>query len=340
MRALSRFLGCAALLTACTDPPASTPSQPEPREATAPAESPTPAANPWRSRAQAALDEADVPGAVVVVDLASGELVQAERAGRAAHPAAEARSPGSTLKPLLALIGLHERVIAADEILPCTGKRTIDGESFTCFEEHGPLALAEALSTSCNAYSYELATRLGVGRIHDHYVAFGLADDGGVVPEQPTTDSAAALLGTGHGGVAVSPVALARAYAALATGVAPTGHSKRWRYTSEELATVRAAMHGVVQSERGTGSAAAVPGLTILGKTGTTEHGEGDDAQPLALFAGWAPADAPAGVVVVALESPSPGGEVAAPVARRLFAHLLADAERPAPAEPSATPEE
>ncbi len=82
-------------------------------------------------------------------------------------------------------------------------------------------------------------------------------------------------------------------------------------------------MHGVVNHERGTGTDAAVPGLTIIGKTGTTEVGEGEDSLGLAWFAGWAPAEDPRVVVVVQLEGEGSGGERAGPVAREVFTALV-----------------
>jgi peptidoglycan glycosyltransferase len=67
----------------------------------------------------------------------------------------------------------------------------------------------------------------------------------------------------------------------------------------------------------GTGRAAAVPGLAIAGKTGSSENPRGI---PHAWFAGYAPADRPALVVVVFVEHGWRGGTVAAPIARAIFA--------------------
>jgi len=69
--------------------------------------------------------------------------------------------------------------------------------------------------------------------------------------------------------------------------------------------------------EGGTGRAAAVPGLAIAGKTGSSENPRGI---PHAWFAGYAPADNPALVVVVFVEHGWRGGVRAAPIARAIFA--------------------
>ena len=77
-------------------------------------------------------------------------------------------------------------------------------------------------------------------------------------------------------------------------------------------------MVGVVES--GTGTAAQIPGVTVAGKTGTAQHGDGED--PHAWFVCFAPAEAPRIAVAVivldggSLGSEATGGQVAAPIAR------------------------
>lgn len=312
-----------ALLTAC-NPSASDPAPvaaelaPEPAPITS-EPAPEPVVNPWPERAEQALAEAGVPGSVIVLDVASGSvLASAERAGHVEHPATVARSPGSTVKPFLTLAALHEHVVAQGESITCGDARTIDGREFTCFHRHGSLLPGPALMASCNHVAFELAVRLGLERMRRHFSMFGLtaADDA------DSTDAAAAMFGVGHGALAASPMQLAHAYAALASGVAPAGHASEWAYTADELATIRTALIGAVEDERGTGRAAAVPGLSIAGKTGTTEGYDGELEYGLAYFVGWAPADEPAIVVVVQLETEATGPEAAAPVAGRLFAQL------------------
>jgi len=75
--------------------------------------------------------------------------------------------------------------------------------------------------------------------------------------------------------------------------------------------------------EGGTGTAAQIPGVSIAGKTGTAQHGEGAD--PHAWFVSFAPAGAPeVAVAVVVLDggslgSEATGGQVAAPIARAVI---------------------
>ena len=54
----------------------------------------------------------------------------------------------------------------------------------------------------------------------------------------------------------------------------------------------------------GTGTAAALDGVQVAGKTGTAEVA---DAEPHAWFAGFAPADDPQVVVAVLVENAAPG---------------------------------
>jgi peptidoglycan glycosyltransferase len=72
----------------------------------------------------------------------------------------------------------------------------------------------------------------------------------------------------------------------------------------------------------GTGGAAAIPGISVAGKTGTAETGR--DERNNAWFIGFAPADAPQVAVAVVLSDQSgTGGQVAAPIARALMETLL-----------------
>lgn len=84
---------------------------------------------------------------------------------------------------------------------------------------------------------------------------------------------------------------------------------------------MRLSFWGVV-NEGGTGAAARLPGLEIAGKTGTAQtmaKGEPVRAPDHAWFAAYAPADDPQVVVVVLVERGGMGGQVAAPIARRIF---------------------
>ena len=89
-------------------------------------------------------------------------------------------------------------------------------------------------------------------------------------------------------------------------------------------ATLVAMMEEVVRI--GTARAAAIPGVTVAGKTGTAEkivNGSYSAGNYIASFVGVAPAAEPRLVVLVALDEPSTGifygGLVAAPVVKRIL---------------------
>jgi peptidoglycan glycosyltransferase len=90
-------------------------------------------------------------------------------------------------------------------------------------------------------------------------------------------------------------------------------------------------------NEGGTGAAARIRGLEVAGKTGTAQIRAASGSsrgQDHAWFAGYAQADDPEVVVVVLVERGGIGGQVAAPIARRIFEEIyrerLTGPERPA----------
>jgi peptidoglycan glycosyltransferase len=110
-------------------------------------------------------------------------------------------------------------------------------------------------------------------------------------------------------------------------GVARSLEPREWKraVSPETAATVGRMMVEVVRA--GTGRAAAVPGVTLAGKTGTAQAPGGP---PHAWFIGFAPAEAPRLAVAVIVErggdmgDEATGGRVAAPVAGQVLAKMLA----------------
>ena len=85
--------------------------------------------------------------------------------------------------------------------------------------------------------------------------------------------------------------------------------------TAQEADTMAGLMRQVVTE--GTGSAVRTESYTVAGKTGSAEFEAGRDTH--AWFTGFAPAEAPQLTVTVVVEEAGSGGQVAAPVARRIF---------------------
>lgn len=91
----------------------------------------------------------------------------------------------------------------------------------------------------------------------------------------------------------------------------------------ESLRIIHEAMLAEVEERGGTGTAAAVDGLKIGGKTGTAEieHG-GKIVDKTTWFASFAPVDKPKWAVVVMVESGASGGKTCAPVAKLIYQAL------------------
>jgi penicillin-binding protein 2 len=68
---------------------------------------------------------------------------------------------GSTFKPVTALAALQEGLLAPDELIQCTGKEVIDGQTFVNWDPYAnePMILTTALAASCDTYFYQLALR-------------------------------------------------------------------------------------------------------------------------------------------------------------------------------------
>ena len=87
-------------------------------------------------------------------------------------------SPGSTIKPLVALSALENDVINPNLTINCTGKTELYGQTYHCWKEkgHGYMKLRNAIKQSCDTYFYEVARRLGVDRLNLTAKKFGLGN--------------------------------------------------------------------------------------------------------------------------------------------------------------------
>lgn len=235
---------------------------------------------------QAAADEAmrGVAGAAVVIEIATGRVAAAS--GEAAD---RASTPGSAIKPFVAEIVLSS--VRTPPPLRCDRKLRVAGRSFAC--SHPALAMAldvpAAISYSCNSAFAALALAVPPEKLAARLREFGF------MVEDPRTEEARRLIALGEGGARISPRQLARAYAKLAQR-----HDPR----------VGEGMRGAV--EFGSAQLAAVPGLEIAGKTGTSAN---------SWFAGWAPAGQPRYAIAVMIAG-GRGGGTAAPVAAKILREI------------------
>ena len=87
-------------------------------------------------------------------------------------------SPGSTIKPIVALSALENNIINTSFKVRCTGKTELYGQTFHCWKEkgHGLVDLNNAMKQSCDTYFYEIARLLGVDRLKVTAKKFGLGE--------------------------------------------------------------------------------------------------------------------------------------------------------------------
>src|SRR5580658_219018 len=149
-------------------------------------------------------------------------------------------APGSVFKIIMATAGLQEG-IAQTMHVNCNGGATFYGRYFKCWvlEEHrvhGEVEISKAIYQSCDVFFYTLAEKLGIDRIAKYAIAFGLGqktgidlpqEASGVMPseewkirnfKQKWYAGETISVGIGQGAVATTPIQLARAIAAIASG--------------------------------------------------------------------------------------------------------------------------
>lgn len=242
-------------------------------------------------------------------------------------------------------------------------------------EGHGPVDLGEALMSSCDVYFYELGRKLGVETLARYARRFGLGSPtgigiggevGGLVPtpewKQRTRgerwiEGETISVSIGQGANLTTPLQLAVAYAVIANGgdlIEPRLVLRRETWDGELLEEipprvrergviapaileqVRRGLTRVVMEASGTGRRAQVPGVSVGGKSGTTQvvsldlvEGLEPEEIPIryrdhALFVAFAPSDAPEIVVAAIVEHASGGGgAVAAPIVQKVLARYF-----------------
>jgi penicillin-binding protein 2 len=88
-------------------------------------------------------------------------------------------SPGSTIKPIVALSALENEIVSPKFTVNCKGHKhplELYGQKYHCWkkEGHGFVNLKEAMKQSCDTYFYEVARKLGVDKLSETAIKFGL----------------------------------------------------------------------------------------------------------------------------------------------------------------------
>ncbi|HEX4420762.1 MAG TPA: penicillin-binding transpeptidase domain-containing protein [Kofleriaceae bacterium] len=251
----------------------------------------------------------------IVLDAKSGE-VRALAARGNADPRA-ARTPGSTFKPFTFAAALEAGVATPTTQLDCErGVRRYGTHTLNDASPHGTLDLGGILAVSSNVCTAKLAEPLG-DRLAEALRRYHVATLAHI--DTRTLDGASIAAGEG---VRVTALDLAAGYTAFADHGMYHFAGTTERVMSEQAANeVLALMERVVTDAEGTGHAAAIDGVRVAGKTGTSEHGAG---RYYASFVGIVPADEPRYVVLVGVDGVTDsGGKIAAPVFAKLAAQAL-----------------
>jgi penicillin-binding protein A len=301
-------------------------------------------ARPVRTTIDTRLQEASVTalagrfGGIAALDPRNGEIrALAGIAFSAPQP------PGSTFKIVTATAALEAGVVKPRDEFPVQSAAIVDGVEFeNANGEFCGGTFRESFAHSCNSVFGPVGVKLGSEALVEAAERFGWNAEPSVPGEVPSTlppaseivtDLEIAATAIGQFRTLATPLIMASAAQTIASGgvrYVPTlalgERPRRVRVTSPKVArTVGSMMVEVV--DYGTGTAAALPGVRVAGKTGTAELEDtrdpetGETAPPDpsntdAWFAAYAPAKRPRIVVAVMLVRAGAGGATAAPAAR------------------------
>ena len=246
--------------------------------------------------------------------------------------------PGSTFKLVTASAALRQNLSLRDSTFMCSlqgngrvGARvdgTIVRDDVLDRDPHGTIDMHDGLVHSCNAYFAQLAVRVGPKSILDtaNLLGISVARDDSVARLRATLPQA----GYGQGDVVATPLRMARAAAAIASGgilrdtrviASKTSTDSRVLLTPGAATTLGRYLRDAVLS--GTGRSLRGHPWRIAGKTGTAEvHG----AQSHAWFVGYAPYGPAEKRVAFAvlIENAGYGGSAAAPAAGEIVSAAAA----------------
>ncbi len=258
--------------------------------------------------------------------------------------------PGSTFKIFTASAALDSNTVSMDSTFDDPGYLVIgdftlhDNES----EATGYADLMTAFALSSNVDFGQIALKMGVDTFYTYLQRWGLGDSldfqlpaasdhippkGGIVPGE------LAQMGFGQGALLMTPMRMALIGATIANaGSEPRPYVVRDVVTGgvtqsstgpatlvspvspETAAKVTKMMVAVV--ERGTGTPAQLPHVTVAGKTGTATNPRG---RSHAWFVAFAPAENPRVAVAIVVENVGYGATYAAPIARDVIRTALSD---------------
>jgi penicillin-binding protein A len=273
------------------------------------------------------------------------------RAAQSGYP------PGSTFKAVTAAAALDSGRFTPTSVLNGKSPQVIGGVPLSNFsnEQFGAITLTEALTHSVNTVWGQVGEKLGKSLMYKYMTRFGfdrrpeidlpkdeLRPSGVFSKRGKLLDASDAIdigrVAIGQERLQVTPLQMAMVAAAIANGgrlmrphlaekvtdadgrtVRRIKPSEESRVMSEAAAGALAQMMSQVVTE-GTGTAAALEGIDVAGKTGTAEKGNANQAW----FIAFAPVGSPRVAIAVTVEQTTgQGGTVAAPIAKQVMQTLL-----------------
>lgn len=315
-------------------------------------------------------------GSVVVMDVSTGAIM-----AMASYPAFDPNNffqvgsatqiflnpvtqstwePGSVIKPLVMAAAINENRVAPDTTETFSNSVVVDGWTINTAQNKtfGRETMTQVLENSDNVAMVWVAEKLGKEKFYEYLVNFGFDAKTGVdlmgeaetqiLPLREWRNINRATISFGQG-IAITPLQLVTAYAALANGgklmwphvvtafVAPNGEVRRVEpravraiLSKETTDKITAMLVSVV--ENGHGKRAKVPGYRVAGKTGTAQvpspEGGYSKDKHVGSFCGYAPAERPFFAMCVKLDAPKNvnwAEASAAPVFGRIASWILAN---------------
>ncbi|MBF7082336.1 cell division protein FtsI [Desulfallas sp. Bu1-1] len=262
------------------------------------------------------------------------------RAAQGAYP------PGSVFKIVTAAGVLAGAPGITEKTINCTGRLAVGGFTLRDYAAHGMVDFQDAFAKSCNVAFGRYGLALGPQKLTRVAREFGVGVkpdfplpvyEGSIPPAGKMDDPAVASTAIGQGEILISPLQAALLACAVANdGVimkpylvagyySPEGGGRKYK-PEVWLRAMDPAVAGVLKEamiavvREGTGRSAALPGVTVAGKTGSAENPHGE---PHAWFVAFAPAEAPRVAVAVLVENAGSGGANAAPIAREIIRRAL-----------------
>jgi penicillin-binding protein A len=281
----------------------------------------------------------------------SPDSVLLNRATQSGYP------PGSTFKVVTATAALDSGEFTPNSFVDGKSPVTIDGVPLSNFgnEQFGSIPLTTALTNSVNTVWAQVAEKLGKSTMYKYMKRFGFdrkpaidlpSDEvrasgvystrGRLLDENDAIDIGRVAIGQER--LQVTPLQMAMVTAAIANGgrlmrphlvervTDADGRTTRRIKASEESKVMSESTAGALAQmmskvvEEGTGTAAALQGVNVAGKTGTAEKGNANQAW----FIAFAPVEAPRVAIAVTVEQTTgQGGTIAAPIAKQVIQTLL-----------------